>query len=70
MYIMKSKDEILHAFKSYHKMVETKFDRKAKVLCFNNSGEYTSKEFQIYLSDNGMESHTESAYTSEQSGVA
>lgn len=37
-------------------MVETKLDRKIKVLRSGNGGEYIHKEFQTYLSGNGIES--------------
>lgn len=49
MYLMKSKDEVVHAFKNFHKMVETKFDRKIRIFHFANGGEYTSEVFQGYL---------------------
>lgn len=51
-------------------MVKTQFDRKIKVLHSDNGGEYTSKEFQVYMSDKGIESQTSYAYTLEQNRVA
>lgn len=45
VYLMKSKDEELPMFKNLHKMIETMFDRKIEVLCFNNDGEYIYKDF-------------------------
>lgn len=54
VYLMKSTDKVVHAFRIFHKMVETKFDKKIKALRSNNGGEYISKKFQSYLSDNGI----------------
>lgn len=54
VYLMKSTDKVVHVFRICHKMVETKFDRKIKALRSNNGGKYTSKKFQSYLSDNGI----------------
>lgn len=62
MYLLKSKDEVLHVFMDFHKMVETKFGRKIKALRSDNGGKYVSKKFQSYLSDNGIESYALCAY--------
>lgn len=43
--------------------------RKSK-LSYNNVGQYISKKFQIYLFDNGIESHISRVYTIEQNVVA
>lgn len=70
VYLMKPKDKFLREFKAYHKMIETKFDRKIKVFRLDNGDEYTAKEFQAYLPRNGIELQTLCAYTPEQNGVA
>lgn len=60
---MKSKDEVLHLFKAYYNMIETKFDMKTKALQFDKGKEYYVKESQSYLSYGGIESRTLCAYT-------
>lgn len=70
VYLIKSKDEVLDTFKNYHRMAETKFGRKIKMFRSDIGGKYTSKEFQIYLLDIGIERQTSCAYTLEQNGVA
>lgn len=69
VYLMKSKDEELPMFKNLHKMIETMFDRKIEVLCFNNDGEYIYKDFHSYLSDNGIESQASCTYYIKQDRV-
>lgn len=58
VYFMKSKDEVLSNLKDFYKMVENKFDRKIKVLRYDNGGEYVSKEFASSMSEIGIESQT------------
>lgn len=58
MYLLKSRTEVLHMFKSFHKMVDVQFDKKIKVLRSNNGGEYVSQKFQMYLNESGIEFQT------------
>jgi hypothetical protein len=43
LYLSKSKDGVLECFKAFHKMVETQFGKKVKVLRLDNGTEYTNK---------------------------
>lgn len=70
MYLLKSRTEVLHMFKSFHKTVDVQFEKKIKVLRSDNGGEYVSQEFHMYLNDSGIEFQTSCAYTLEQDGVA
>lgn len=58
MYLLKSRTEVLHMFKSFHKMVDVQFDKKIRVLRSNNGGKYVSQKFQMYLNDSGIEFQT------------
>lgn len=58
MYLLKSSTEVLHMFKSFHKMVDVQFDKKIRVLRSNNGGKYVSQKFQMYLNDSGIEFQT------------
>ena len=51
-------------------MNEVKFDKRIKVFRSDNGGKYTSDDFQGYLAENGIESHTSCAYTPQQDGIA
>jgi Integrase core domain len=45
LYLLRSKDELLECFKGFHKMVETQFEKKIKVLRSDNGIEYTNTAF-------------------------
>jgi len=45
VYLLKSKDEELHYFKTYKAEVENQLERKIKRLRSNHGGEYLSTEF-------------------------
>lgn len=46
-------------------MVENQFDRKIKVLKSDNGGEYISREFKSFPSENEIEFQSSCAYTPE-----
>ena len=50
VYFLKTKSQVLSVFKSFKKMVEAQSGQKVKVLKTDNGGEYTSKEFNVFLS--------------------
>jgi hypothetical protein len=54
LYLLKSKDGILECFKTFHKNVETKFEKKVKVLRLDNGTEYTNREIQDFLLSNDI----------------
>ena len=41
-YLLKSKDEVLHIFQTYHKMIEVKFEKRIKAFRSESGGEYTA----------------------------
>ena len=51
-------------------MSEKKFGHTIKTLHTDNGTEYCNKEFQEYLSQNGIEHETTAPYTPEQNGRA
>jgi transposase InsO family protein len=48
VYLLKSKDEVLHYFKTYKAKVENQLERKIKRLRSNHGGEYFSREFSEF----------------------
>jgi hypothetical protein len=48
MYLMKTKDEALHYFKTYKAEVETQIEKKIKHLWSDRVGEYFSNEFSEF----------------------
>jgi transposase InsO family protein len=70
LYLLKRKDEVFKCFKVFHKMVETQFEKRVKVLCSDNDTEYTNRAMQNFLRDSGIVHQTTCVSTPEQNGVA
>ncbi|KAJ9697399.1 hypothetical protein PVL29_009289 [Vitis rotundifolia] len=56
--LMKTKDEVNLLFKKFHKMIETQYNAKVRVLRSDNGGEYQSSDLQKYLEEHGIIHHT------------
>ena len=50
---MKTKHEVNLLFQNFHKMIETKYNTKLRVLRSDNGGEYQSSNLQKYLEGHG-----------------
>jgi hypothetical protein len=48
IYVLKNKYEVFSKFKEFKALVENVFERKIKVLRFDNRGEFTSSEFKEF----------------------
>lgn len=53
IYLLHNKNEVYSCFQSFHKMIETQFDGKIRVRR-ENVREYIDKNFQEYLTKNGI----------------
>jgi transposase InsO family protein len=69
-YFLKNKSDALGCFKDWMVEVERFTERKVKVICSDNGGEYTGKEFEDHLRLLGIEHQTTVPYSSQQNGVA
>ena len=70
VYFMKTKDQVLEKFKEYEAMVTNMTEKKIKILRSDNGGEYTIKEFSIYLKEKGIQHQLSVPRTPQQNGVA
>ena len=61
IYVLKHKDEVFTRFLGWKALVENSTGRKLKALRTDNGGEYTSKEFETYLKQNGIRHEADSA---------
>ncbi|KAL6323676.1 hypothetical protein AAG906_002143 [Vitis piasezkii] len=52
--LMKTKDEVNLLFQNFHKMIETQYNAKVRVLRSDNGGEYQSSDLQKYLEGHGI----------------
>ncbi|KAL6326259.1 hypothetical protein AAG906_004756 [Vitis piasezkii] len=58
LYLMKTKDEVNLLFQNFHKVIETQYNAKVRVLRSDNGGEYQSSDLQRYLEGHGIIHHT------------
>ena len=54
MYLLKSKDKVLHYFKTYKAEVENQLETKIKRLRSDGGGEYFSSEFSVFCEKHGI----------------
>lgn len=70
VYFLRHKSEVFEKFREFQAFVFTQLNTKIKVLKSDNGTEYTSREFDKYLRDNGIVHELSSAYIHEQNGRA
>nr|CAN62086.1 hypothetical protein VITISV_035123 [Vitis vinifera] len=68
--LMKTKDEVNLLFQNFHKMIETQYNAKVRVLRSDNGGEYQSSDLQKYLEEHDIIHQTTCSSTPQQNGVA
>ena len=69
-YPIRSKDETFERFKTFKALAEKQTGKRVKALRSDNGGEYTSKAFECYLKDQGIQHQRSAPYTPEQNGIA
>nr|CAN70109.1 hypothetical protein VITISV_001696 [Vitis vinifera] len=67
--LMKTKDEVNLLFQNFHKMIETQYNAKVRVLHSDNGGEYQSSDLQKYLEGHDIIHQTTCSNTPQQNGV-
>ncbi|RVX12128.1 Retrovirus-related Pol polyprotein from transposon RE1 [Vitis vinifera] len=66
--LIKTKDEVNLLFQNFHKVIETQYNAKVRVLCSDNGGEYQSSDFQKYLEGHDIIHQTTCSNTPQQNG--
>lgn len=69
-YFLIEKSEALNVFKRFRAIAEKECGEPIACLRTDRDGEYTSKEFQDYCSENGIARQLTAANTPHQNGVA
>ena len=69
VYLLRSKDEALDAFKLYKNEVENQLSKKIKVLRSDRGGEYDTP-FNLFCSEHGIIHQTTAPYSPQSNGVA
>lgn len=67
---LRCKNEAFRAYLEYEAWVKTTFDAPVKTLHSDNGGEYTGKEFVVYLKENGTHQKLSVHDTPQHNGVA
>ena len=70
IYFMKNKSEVLEKFKEFHTYALNVGGKPINTLRSDNGGEYTSKEFETFLKNNGITHQLSVPYNPAQNGVA
>ena len=70
IYFLKSKTEVFEKFKEFKALIENLSNKRIKTLRSNNSGEYTSEEFEAFCKDVGIKRELTTPYNPQQNGVA
>ena len=70
VFVLKHKHEVFACFKQWKAQVERSTGRQVKTLRSDNGGEYTSKEFALYLAKEGIKHELTTPHTPQQNGVA
>jgi transposase InsO family protein len=70
MYLLKTKDEVLHYFKAYKAEVENQLERKIKRLRSDRGREYFSSEFTEFCMEHGIIYERTPPYSLQSNGIA
>ena len=70
VYPIRTKDQVFKKFCEWKTLVEKSSGKKLKAIRTDNGGEYTSREFQEYLTEEGIRHERTIPKTPEQNGVA
>jgi transposase InsO family protein len=70
VYLLKTKDEVLHYFKAYKAEVENQLERKIKRLRSNRGREYFSSEFTEFCVKHDIIHERTSSYSPQSNGIA
>eukprot|EP01018_Ginkgo_biloba_P016825 Gb_38799 [translate_table: standard] len=70
IYPLREKSQTFTVFKQVKELVKRQTGLKLKVLRSDNGGEYTSKEFNQYYKDRGIQRQITAPYTPQQNGMA
>jgi transposase InsO family protein len=67
---MFNKSDVYQCFLKFKVLMEKQFNTPIKQFQSDNGGEYTSNQFRLYLSQNGIFHRLTCPHTSQQNGIA
>ena len=69
VYFAQRKNEVFEKFKTFKALVEKEVNKVIVTFRTDRGGEFTSRDFQDYCSNNGIRRHLTAPYTPKQNGV-
>lgn len=69
VFMLKTKDQALDAFKNFKALVEKKANDTIKTLRTDRGGEFTSREFEDFCASVGIRRHLTAPYNPQQNGL-
>ncbi|CAJ2645977.1 unnamed protein product [Trifolium pratense] len=70
LYTLKLKSEALEVFKKFKVLIEKESEKSIKILRTDGGGEYTSKEFENFCTNQGITHEVTAPYTPQHNGLA
>ena len=70
VYFLKKKSEAFATFKKFKALVEKQKGCNIKTIRSDRGGEYTSREFEEYCKNEGIQKQLTTGYTLQQNGVS
>ena len=70
IYFLKTKDEVYGKFKEFKSLIENHSERRINTTKTDNGGEYTSKYFESFCKEVGINKELTTPYNPQQNGVA
>uniref|UniRef100_T1JFH6 Endonuclease n=1 Tax=Strigamia maritima TaxID=126957 RepID=T1JFH6_STRMM len=67
---LRSKDQVFETYKKFHARIERSTGKKIKAIRTDRGGEFTSSEFEQFLTSLGVSIQITNAYSPEMNGVA
>jgi transposase InsO family protein len=61
--VLSSKGEVADAIRHAQAAAEVECDRKLRMLCIDNGGEFTAAKFMSYCADEGVQHHYSASYS-------
>ena len=70
IYLLHHRSELASIYQTFHKMIETQFNRTVKVFRSDNAQEFNDKSFLSFLDSHETLTQRSCSYTSQQNGYA
>jgi len=70
VYLIKHRDEVFDVFRKFKTLVKNQSEKKIKILRTDGGGEYTSRMFEEFCVNHGIDHEVTAPYTPQHNGIA